>query len=165
MTPEYLLIVLAMAGFLLLMAEIFVPGMVLGIIGLACLAGSILIGYTQYGALGGSILAAGISFVVLVGFVVWMSMFQKTGIGRRLMLNSSLQQGDSLVEEPDAGLLGKQGVAITPLRPAGTAELEGKKVDVFAESNLIEAGTPILVVEHEGVRVVVRAVAAPEPGK
>jgi membrane-bound serine protease (ClpP class) len=53
-------------------------------------------------------------------------------------------------------LLGHSGTALTVLRPAGTAKIEGRRVDVIAEGNFIEAGAPITVVRVEGNRVTVR---------
>jgi len=50
------------------------------------------------------------------------------------------------------------GVALTQLRPSGTAKIGGQRVDVVAESGLIERDTEIKVVAVEGMRVVVRAV-------
>jgi membrane-bound serine protease (ClpP class) len=53
-------------------------------------------------------------------------------------------------------LLGVEGVAVTTLRPAGTAEINGKRVDVVTDSEYIEHGKPIVVTAVEGMRVVVR---------
>ncbi len=52
--------------------------------------------------------------------------------------------------------LGKNGLAATVLRPAGSALINGEKVDVVTEGEFIESGTPVEVVRIEGVRVVVR---------
>ena len=68
-------------------------------------------------------------------------------------------------EKADAGytsrsnlseLLGAEGVALTTLRPAGTAEFNGKRVDVVTDSEYIDHGKQIVVVAVEGMRVVVR---------
>lgn len=53
-------------------------------------------------------------------------------------------------------LLGAEGVAITTLRPAGTAEINGKRVDVVTDSEYIEHGKRIVVTAVEGMRVVVK---------
>ena len=53
-------------------------------------------------------------------------------------------------------LLGAEGVALTTLRPAGTAEFNGKRVDVVTDSEYIDHGKQIVVVAVEGMRVVVR---------
>jgi membrane-bound serine protease (ClpP class) len=56
-------------------------------------------------------------------------------------------------------LVGRQGTAITDLRPSGTALIGDERVDVVSEAEWIQAGTPIRVVSAEGYRHVVRPVA------
>ncbi len=48
------------------------------------------------------------------------------------------------------------GVAITPLRPSGTAFINGKRVQVVTEGALVDQGASIKVVAVRGLRVVVR---------
>lgn len=54
-------------------------------------------------------------------------------------------------------LVGREGTAVTDLRPAGTGVFGDERVDVVSESAWIPAGTPIKVVSAEGYRHVVRA--------
>jgi membrane-bound serine protease (ClpP class) len=54
-----------------------------------------------------------------------------------------------------AGLIGKNGVATTTLRPAGKAKIEGKLVDVVTQGDFIEKGAQIRVLRLEGNRIVV----------
>ena len=70
------------------------------------------------------------------------------------MLKKNLSSGSGTDDSTD--LVGKSGAALTPLRPAGTAQIEGRKIDVVAESDFIESGDPVEVVFREGLRVVVR---------
>jgi membrane-bound serine protease (ClpP class) len=53
-------------------------------------------------------------------------------------------------------LVGKSGVAASELRPAGTAVIEGERVDVITEGDWMKAGTPVTVVKAEAMRLVVR---------
>jgi len=55
-------------------------------------------------------------------------------------------------------LVGREGLAITDLRPSGTGLFEDERVDVVSESEWIQAGTPIRIVSAEGYRHVVRPV-------
>ena len=64
--------------------------------------------------------------------------------------------GDIGTAKPE--LLNQTGTAFTTLRPAGTAIINDKRVDVVTEGALIEKGTAIKVVAIEGLRVVVRAI-------
>ncbi|MDD4933545.1 MAG: NfeD family protein [Methylacidiphilaceae bacterium] len=52
---------------------------------------------------------------------------------------------------------GEEGVALTVLRPAGTARFGGKLVDVVTSGSFVPAGSRLRIVSAEGVRVVVEA--------
>src|SRR5690606_31264435 len=52
-------------------------------------------------------------------------------------------------------LIGLEGVTITDLRPAGTAEFGAERVDVVSLGSWVAAGTPVRVVRAEGYRHVV----------
>lgn len=54
-------------------------------------------------------------------------------------------------------LVGKQGVATTPLIPSGKARFEGQLVDVTAEGEVIERGQEVVVTAVHGNRVVVKS--------
>ena len=54
--------------------------------------------------------------------------------------------------------LAAKGISLTTLRPAGTAEINGKRVDVVTDSEYIEKGRDIEVVEVDGMRIVVREI-------
>ena len=45
---------------------------------------------------------------------------------------------------------------MTPLRPAGTATIQGERIDVVSEGSFINANQRVKVVKVEGMRVVVR---------
>lgn len=55
-------------------------------------------------------------------------------------------------------LIGHQGTASTNLMPAGKATIEGRMIDVIADGDVIDRGTPVEVVSVRGTRVMVRAV-------
>jgi len=147
------IIVLAIVGFLLIAAEVFVPGMVLGALGGLCLAAMVALCYMTYGPLLGTLAFAALAVLLITGFFLWIHLFPSTPIGKKMMLKKALPSSIPLQT-----LLGATGEAVPPLRPAGTAVIGGRRVDVVAESGLIEPGQKIEVVLQEGMRVVVRAV-------
>ncbi|WP_272481760.1 NfeD family protein, partial [Rhodothermus marinus] len=53
-------------------------------------------------------------------------------------------------------LVGKRGRAVTPLRPAGVVEIDGRRYDVVASGQFVSAGTPVEVVRVQGSRIEVR---------
>ncbi len=79
----------------------------------------------------------------------------------RYTLQHQLNREDGYVgtDPRHEGLRGKAGVTLTPLRPAGKATIDGLRVDVVSRGPMIGADEPIVVVEVEGNRVVVK----PEP--
>lgn len=147
------IIALIIVGLLMVAAEVFVPGMILGILGGICLAIAVVWSYSEYGVLTGTMVFVGVGFFGLVGFLVWMKTFSKTFIGRQVINRDVLEKEKS---NPRAELLGKTGMALTALRPSGVAKLDGRRVDVVAESNFIDSGEAVSVVTVEGNRVVVR---------
>jgi membrane-bound serine protease (ClpP class) len=86
----------------------------------------------------------------------------RTPFGRRLILQSGLGAGHQYGSAPESDLrwLGKRGHATSPLRPAGIADIEGARVDVVSEGELIEPDTPVEVIRVDGNRIVVRPVTA-----
>ncbi|MCX7869902.1 MAG: NfeD family protein [Terrimicrobiaceae bacterium] len=156
MSAPQIILVLTVLGFLMLAAEVFVPGMVLGIFGLLTLAAAVVLAYAEFGVAGGSLVFAGIAVATMAGFIAWMFAFPRPPIGRRIMLERRLEGGQGEKSREEESLLGARGEALTPLRPVGTARIHGKKVDVVAESGLIPAGAEVVVVGQEGLRIVVR---------
>jgi membrane-bound ClpP family serine protease len=56
-----------------------------------------------------------------------------------------------------SALIGAKGYAATDLRPAGKARINHELVDVIAEAEPLDNGTPIVVIETRGNRIVVRS--------
>jgi membrane-bound serine protease (ClpP class) len=55
-------------------------------------------------------------------------------------------------------LSGKRGIAMTPLVPAGKVQFGDELVDCVSNGELVAKGTPVVVEEIAGSRVVVRRV-------
>ena len=153
-----LVITLLAIGAILLMLEIYLPGLVAGILGLLCIIAGIAAGYYEFGPQIGTWLLTGVTAALVVGFSVWLWLFPRTKLGRAFI--SEGQVGEIRTEKPE--LVGLPGVAFTQLRPSGTALIQGRRVDVVTEGALIEKGAAVRVVAVEGMRVVVRAVAENE---
>lgn len=149
-----LIITLLIVGAVLLFLETLLPGMIAGIIGFLCLLAAVVLGYQDFGFQTGSLLLIGVLVGLAVGFFCWLKFFPESGIAKRFISHGSV--GELGVDRPE--LLNGTGVALTQLRPSGTANINGQRVDVVAESGLIERDAKIKVVAVEGSRIVVRAV-------
>jgi len=149
--PE-LIVVLCIVGFLLIAAEVFVPGLIVGTLGFLCLAASVGLVFYHYGTLAGSVAALVVGTLSITGMIVWLNIFPKTFIGRRIILS---RQQPSLAPVGTA-LIGESGTALTALRPSGTARIAGKRIDVTAVGDFLEEGASLVVVSADGLRVAVR---------
>jgi len=158
-------ILLVSAGVVLLAVEIFViPGFgVVGAVGIAMmLAGLVLSLVGAHDSLDTvyeAALRVSLSlFLAIIASVVMLRFLPHTRIGRRLVLDTGLSatEGYASAPESDGHLLGRVGVASTPLHPAGIAEIDGIRVDVVSTGEPVDAGESIEVVRVDGNRIVVR---------
>lgn len=147
-----LIITLLVLGAILLFLETLLPGMVAGTIGFLCLIVAVVLGYRDLGYQTGTFILAGVLAGLLVGAWGWLRFFPESRLAQEFISQNAV--GELGVEKPD--LLKGTGVALTQLRPSGTARINGQRVDVVTEGGLIERGTAIRVVAIEGSRVVVR---------
>lgn len=134
--------------------ETLLPGLIAGIVGFICLVAAVVLGYQDYGYQTGTLILAGVVAGLIVGTWCWLKFFPESRMARKFISHGAV--GDLGVDKPE--LLNGLGEAITQLRPSGTAKINGQRVDVVAESGLIERGAKVKVVAVEGARVVVRAV-------
>lgn len=152
-------LLLALGGIALLVLEFFViPGFgIAGILGILALAAALVLSVLGAGASAEFLmLAAGRMVLALLAALLasflLLRFMPRTRLGRRLILDTGLASDP----EGDLKWLGKRGRATSPLRPAGIADIEGTRVDVVSEGELIEPGTPVEVMRVDGNRVVVR---------
>lgn len=138
-------------GLILLFLEVFVPsGGVLGLLSL----GSVALGV--YGFFHHEKPFWGVSALFLS--VVFVIVALRFGL-RRVRFSGQLDAKTSIsVDEEIFTLAGKEGVTLTPLRPAGMALIDGNRIDVVSAGNLIKKNRPVRVVDTSGNRVVVREI-------
>lgn len=151
-------VVLFIIGFVLLIAEIFVPGGIVGIIGGALMVTSLLFAGESMVYMAYSILIA--LFIAFIGMVVLMKFFGKNlHLFRKLILKDATTTEEGYVSNVNRiELLGKVGETITPLRPSGTIVVDNERLDVVSEGSYIENNKKVVIVEVEGSRVVVREI-------
>ncbi|HRZ86547.1 MAG TPA: NfeD family protein [bacterium] len=148
------IVLLFAAGVLLVCAEIFLPGVICGIIGTGCLISSVVMCYAQKGAQFGSYYLAAVVAITGIAIYIAAKLFPRTKMGKSLMLQSSEINYASAKDY--TYLLDKTGLAISYLRPAGIVEIDGERIDVVSEGDYIDRGTKIKVIAVEGHRIVVR---------
>ncbi len=146
-------IILIIVGALLMVLETFLPGLVAGAVGVLCLIAAVVVAYVNLGPRPGTLVLAAVSVGLIVGTMLWLRFLPHSRFARRFASDRVI--GDIHADRPE--LLHQTGSSITPLRPCGTALLNGRRVDVITEGGMIDRNTTVKVVAIEGLRVVVRA--------
>ena len=76
-----------------------------------------------------------------------------------LILKEAATKQDGYTSGEDlAYFMGKEGEVVTMLRPVGTADFDGVKLEVLSDGGIIETGSRVRVVRVEGRKLVVRKV-------
>lgn len=152
-------------GLVLLLLEVFVfPGFgISGVLGLLALLGGLSLSLVGSGATWGFMLAAlqRVVAALVLAFVVsllMLKMLPRLPFGRRLILDTGLPAGEghAAAGEGDRQWLGQTGNTLSPLHPAGIADIAGRRLDVISEGEFIESGAPIEVIKVDSGRIVVR---------
>lgn len=154
MTAIVGVIALMILGVALLAIEVLlVPGVgLVGLLGIAGIGGAVWIAYAYIGpAYAGITLFAG---VVTAGLALWLLPRTRAGKSMFLETKTAGRAGDPALAE----LEGREGKTVTPLRPSGTIEIDGRPIDVVSEGDYVERGARVRVTLVRGSRVVVEAV-------
>ena len=160
-------LLLALGGVVLLLLEFLViPGFgIAGILGIVALLAALVMSVVGSGAtpeffmLAAGRIVVSLLVAVLASFLM-LRFMPRTPFGRRLILDTELGGGQEYGSAPESNVnwLGKRGRTTSPLRPAGIADIEGTRLDVVSEGELIEPGTPVEVTRVDGNRIVVRQI-------
>jgi len=153
-------IILFVIGILLILAEIFfIPGFGLaGISGITAILASIFLTFGNIVQATYSILIALI--ISIVGFFLLIKFFPSTRTWRSFVLSTAQNKelGYTVGTRDLERFVGKKGIAITPLRPSGIAEVNGKKLNVLTRGEYVEINTKIKVISVEANKIVVEEI-------
>ena len=153
---SWLEVLLFIVGMGLLILEVFIPGF--GIFGIAGIV-SILASF--YFVLGGNAAAVNwlaVSIVAaLVIFALLIKYLPSNPAWNLFVLKDKQENSEGYSVTPDmTQYAGKTGIALTTLRPAGIALIDGVRADVVTFGDYIDAGTDIVVVRVEGSKIFVK---------
>ncbi|MDL2222640.1 nodulation protein NfeD [Bacteroidales bacterium OttesenSCG-928-M11] len=154
-------------GILLILIELFVtPGM-----GVAGISGIVLIGMGLVFAmlnndwfsfrevtipdLSYSLITVSSGILLAIFLILYMSArIGKKGMFRKIALETDLSTSESVTEE-ELQLVGKEGTAMTDLRPSGKIIIAGEVYDAVSNLGYIEAGTKIKAIRLENMQLYV----------
>ncbi|MHC8517095.1 NfeD family protein [Sporosarcina sp. ITBMC105] len=152
----YETLILFIIGVILVILEFFLAGGIAGALGAIAIIASIILAGGNPVYMAYSVLIA--IAVAISGMVILMKFFgKKLHLLNKMVLMDATDTESGYVSNVNrVELLGKQGLAITPLRPSGTIELDGERIDVVSQGSYIDRGKHVTIVRVEGSRIVVR---------
>ena len=153
MSPAVVILVLLIVAALLSFLELLLPSHgLLGLLAALCFLGGVITCFwvDKWLGLGFVVVSAFAAPFVWAGVVRW---WPTSHSGRQMVL----QPVDASVSRPPVAV-GQEGVAVSELRPMGTAEFGGSRVEVASEFGMIAPATRVRVVSFENNCPVVVAV-------
>jgi membrane-bound serine protease (ClpP class) len=142
----------------LVVAEVLLPsGGILSVCALACVVAGVVMCFRHSTTAGwlGIVVAAVMIPALLVGAY---KVLPKTRFGRQVILaRPQRRRGDAISDGAElAALMGQVGRVLTPLRPVGTCNFAGRRVECVAESGYVPKGKAVQVIRVEGTQLTVR---------
>ena len=144
-------------GLGLMIAEMFTPGLgLMGTFGIIALIAAIVL---SAHSLLDAIFTLAIIFVVLfiAGFIVYRSFTKGRLANSSIVLSDRIDSASTSLDDAEIqGIVGKEGITTTALRPSGNAEIDGKRYDVVTSGEFIQKDTRITVKRIDGLKILVK---------
>ncbi len=155
--------VIFFVGLFLLAMEIFViPGFgIVGVLGITCMIVSL------FGAFGfenftEAAHVIGISLLVAIALMIFLTIYvlPKSSLFKHLKLETVQQssQGYSAPHQEHIELIGRTGIAHTPLRPTGVVMIDEQRYDAATEGDFVDKGETVEVAALNGFQIKVKKV-------
>jgi membrane-bound ClpP family serine protease len=150
-------LVCVVLGLLLVLLEAFIPsGGLIGLLAAGLIIYGLVLAFWQSSALGlRFLLGLGVALPCVLSIALYF--WPRSPMAKYFALAPPAT--DEIHDERNdlAHLVGQFGRSLTPLRPAGVVNFEGRRLDGQALDGLIAAGTLVEAVEVRGRRLIVKA--------
>ena len=133
-------------GVLILVAEVFIPSHgILTVVGLGLLIAGVVQTFSYAGRDAGIIAIFACLVFVPAFAMLAIKYWHRTPIGKRIAPpNPTLTAADTSVPiEEINSLIGRTGRTVSPLRPVGICDFNGRRVSCVAQFGMVEAGVAI----------------------
>ena len=149
------ILLLFIFGIVLLVLDLFVPGIILSTAGtLAFLAGTAR-AFTEYG-IGGGLLAFAIGAVLLtVALYIEYWVLPKTRIGKKFFLHAAVDGTSQAPLAQSSALSGREARALTPLMPSGQIEIDGQRYEALSLDGHVAVGARLKVTGQQNFSLTV----------
>lgn len=153
----YLAMALFILGLTLLITEMVVPGFgVPGIIGILSLIFSVIVTIVA-APIYGIFISIGIIAVSMLIFLMLRRWMINKQIYNKIILEDVVGLEKPEYEDLDY-FLGKEGITLTPLKPYGTVDFSGVRIETFSVGPYIPPKTTVRVVEVSNQKIIVQEV-------
>ncbi len=148
-------IILQLVGVVVIIAEIILPsGGILSIAALGVFGYSLFIVFNEISMIIGFSFVAADLILIPVLVIVGLKLLARSPVTLRKTL--SRKEGVSSQSSELESYVGTQGNAVTDLRPAGIAVINGKRVDVVTRGEYLKKDSAIIVTTVTGNQIIVR---------
>jgi membrane-bound serine protease (ClpP class) len=117
-------------------------------------------GYPSSGDIAQALAVLGASLFITAAVVyAWLRHLPSSGRFSGLLLKGAGHREEGFTTAPSRpDLVGRDGTALTDLRPSGTARIGEERIDVVTEGEYVAQGSRVQVVRSDGYRHVVRVI-------
>lgn len=150
-----LILLLFSVGILLLVAEVLVPGGIIGTVGGILMFAGCVLAFIDYGV-GGGILAVVTALLLgITAFYLELRVLPRTRIGKRAFLTAQMTGVTTAIPPSAANLVGQSASALTMLSPSGYVLVNGQRYEAFCQSGQAPAGAALDVIGADNFRLIV----------
>ena len=152
------------AGVALLLIELFViPGFgIAGIAGIGLMLGSVFFVFRSAYKFETAVFTLSSAIILAFALAIALSyLLPRTRAWNHLILSAAMDSGSGFHSAPREDFqvyVGKTGLALTPLRPAGTVRVDDTRLDVVTAGDFIGRDTPVKIINVEGSKIFVEAI-------
>lgn len=146
-------------GVLLIIIELYIPGFgFFGVTGLVLVSVAIVMSAEDLTT--GVMLMASCWIIGGLGVYILFKFGVKKGPLSKMILKSNMGSENYLPYDPKSmeGLLGKEGIANSMLRPAGTGIFDDQTLDIQSNGEFIKSGEKIKITKVEGNKIIVNRI-------
>ncbi|OAI54511.1 hypothetical protein AYO44_14815 [Planctomycetaceae bacterium SCGC AG-212-F19] len=160
-----LALMLIAAGLVLLLGDLFLYSGFIAVVALVLIGIGVVLPFYYGQTSTGIFTLVGVVIVVPAMVYAMLQYTSRTSAGRRFVLRAEPDDDVTVANMPVIAeleqLRGRVGKAVSPLRPSGTVDFDGRRIDVLTESIMVAEGTWVRCIDVKAGRVVVRPIDQP----
>lgn len=151
------LAILVIAGAVLICLEVFAPGILLGILGIAALVAASIVAYSGFGMMAAIVVGLLGMVMALTGIIVEFLILPKTKLGKKLIL-AEKSGGKADYQKGTKELMQKEGFTLTVFAPSGRVKVDNKIYEAYSLDGHLEKNEMVRIVGIDNFRLFVKRV-------